>query len=122
MRPPLERASNFVLLSFPQRGDSVMVERLQSGRRGVCDAALLCNAGPWTAARPAPARLLGGGGADNQLVYREGAEFSREFEDGANVNLNRIARAFAVFFLSSLFNPSPLLFPALCRVFNLSSR
>ncbi len=57
----LKRGSNFVLVSFPQRGDGVMVERLQSGWRGVCDAAVLCNAGLWTAARLAPAWLRGGG-------------------------------------------------------------
>lgn len=30
----LKRASNFVLVSFPQWGDRIMVERLQSGWRG----------------------------------------------------------------------------------------
>lgn len=65
----LKQASNLVLLSFPQRGDTVMLESLQSGWRGVCDAAWLCNAGLWTAARLAPAWLLAGGRkTDNQHI------------------------------------------------------
>lgn len=56
---PLKRASNFVLVSSPQRGDSVTAERLQGGRRGVRDAALLCNVALWTAARPGSSLAAG---------------------------------------------------------------
>lgn len=80
-------------------------------RGGVCDAALLCNAGLWTAARLAPARLLGGGNWQPAELVKEQTKTWMV----TPLHLNRISKAFAMllffFFLFLLSLSSSSLHP-----------